>query len=116
MTHSLPPTQDLLPHPDQVQSLVSFLEHEPQPMIVLDPDYNILAANTAYLRQFGSADKPFIGHKCYRVSHHYDVPCDQAGENCPMKKARRCAVRIGSCTFITHRAGPNTSMWNCARS
>ncbi len=88
MTHSLPPTQDLLPHPDQVQSLVSFLEHEPQPMIVLDPDYNILAANTAYLRQFGSADKPFIGHKCYRVSHHYDVPCDQAGENCPMKKAR----------------------------
>ncbi|WP_204128012.1 sigma-54 interaction domain-containing protein [Pseudomonas ogarae] len=88
MTHSLPPTQDLLPHPDQVQSLVSFLEHEPQPMIVLDPDYNILAANTAYLRQFGSADRPFIGHKCYRVSHHYDVPCDQAGEHCPMKKAR----------------------------
>lgn len=88
MTHSLPTTQDPLPHPDQVQSLVSFLEHEPQPMIVLDPDYNILAANTAYLRQFGSADKPFIGHKCYRISHHYDVPCDQAGENCPMKKAR----------------------------
>ncbi|CAH0178288.1 sigma-54 interaction domain-containing protein [Pseudomonas brassicacearum] len=88
MTHSLPPTQEPLPRPDQVQSLVSFLEHEPQPMIVLDPDYNILAANTAYLRQFGSADKPFIGHKCYRVSHHYDVPCDQAGENCPMKKAR----------------------------
>ncbi|WP_339492569.1 sigma-54 interaction domain-containing protein [Pseudomonas sp. EA_15y_Pfl2_R67] len=88
MTHRLSPTQDLLPHPDQVQSLVSFLEHEPQPMIVLDPDYNILAANTAYLRQFGSADKPFIGHKCYQISHHYDVPCDQAGENCPMKKAR----------------------------
>ena len=30
----------------QVQALVSFLEHEAQPMIVLDPDYNILAANT----------------------------------------------------------------------
>ncbi|NUT86145.1 sigma 54-interacting transcriptional regulator [Pseudomonas corrugata] len=81
------PTQSL-PHSEQVQSLVSFLEHEPQPMIVLDPDYNILAANTAYQRQFGSADKPFIGHKCYQISHHYDVPCDQAGENCPMKKAQ----------------------------
>ncbi len=72
----------------QVQSLVSFLEHEAHPMIVLDPDYNILAANTAYQRQFGSVDRPFIGHKCYRISHHYDVPCDQAGEHCPMKKAQ----------------------------
>ena len=72
----------------QVQSLVSFLEHESHPMIVLDPDYNILAANTAYQRQFGNVDQPFLGHKCYRISHHYDVPCDQAGEHCPMKKAQ----------------------------
>jgi transcriptional regulator with PAS, ATPase and Fis domain len=71
----------------QVQALISFLEHDAQPMIVLDPDYNILAANTAYQRQFGTAGKPYIGHKCFRVSHHYDVPCDLAGEHCPMKKA-----------------------------
>jgi transcriptional regulator with PAS, ATPase and Fis domain len=71
----------------QVQALVSYLEHEAQPMIVLDPDYNILAANTAYQRQFATVDKPFIGHKCFRVSHHYQVPCDQAGEHCPMRKA-----------------------------
>jgi transcriptional regulator with PAS, ATPase and Fis domain len=57
-------------------------------MIVLDPDYNILAANTAYQRQFSSVDKPYIGHKCFRISHHYDVPCDQAGEHCPMIKAQ----------------------------
>jgi transcriptional regulator with PAS, ATPase and Fis domain len=76
-----------LRHAPQVQALVSYLEHESQPMIVLDPDYNILAANTAYQRQFGTTDRPYIGHKCYRVSHHYDVPCDQAGEHCPMKKA-----------------------------
>ena len=43
----LPTPPDAVPRPDQVQSLVSFLEHEPNPMIVLDPDYNILAANTA---------------------------------------------------------------------
>jgi transcriptional regulator with PAS, ATPase and Fis domain len=75
-------------HTAELQSLVSFLEHEAHPMIVLDPDYNILAANTAYRRQFGSVEKPFIGHKCYQISHHYDVPCDQAGEHCPMKKAQ----------------------------
>ena len=71
-----------------VQSLISFLEHEVQPMIVLDPDYTILAANVAYQRQFGSINQPVIGHKCYRISHHYDAPCDQAGEHCPMKKAQ----------------------------
>ena len=70
-----------------MQSLVSFLEHEPQPMIVLDPDYNIIAANVAYKRQFGIADAPLLGRKCYQVSHHYNMPCDQAGEHCPMKKA-----------------------------
>ena len=78
---------DALRTAPQVQALISFLEHESQPMIVLDPDYNILAANTAYQRQFGTVDKPYIGHKCYRISHHYDLPCDQAGEHCPMKKA-----------------------------
>ncbi|MEG0883011.1 MAG: sigma 54-interacting transcriptional regulator [Janthinobacterium sp.] len=71
-----------------VQTLISFLEHEVQPMIVLDPDYTILAANVAYQRQFGSIGQPVTGHKCYRISHHYDAPCDQAGEHCPMKKAR----------------------------
>ena len=86
---SQPPLAADPPAPSaQVQSLVSFLEHESHPMIVLDPDYNILAANTAYQRQFGSVDQPFLGHKCYRISHHYDVPCDQAGEHCPMKKAQ----------------------------
>ena len=71
----------------QVQAVVSFLEDEAQPMMVLEPGYNILAANTAYQRQFGTVDRPYIGHKCFRISHHYEVPCDQAGEHCPMKKA-----------------------------
>jgi DNA-binding NtrC family response regulator len=87
-SHSLPPMSGTaLRSAPQIQALISFLEHESQPMIVLDPEYNILAANTAYQRQFATAGKPYIGHKCYRVSHHYDVPCDRAGEHCPMKVA-----------------------------
>ena len=57
-------------------------------MIVLDTDYNILAANPAYQRQFASPDTSVLGRKCYAVSHHYSVPCDQAGEHCPMRKAQ----------------------------
>ncbi len=72
----------------QVQALISFLEHDDEPMIVVDTDYRILAANGAYRRQFASTDRPFQGEHCFRVSHGYEVPCDQAGEHCPMRKAR----------------------------
>ncbi len=70
-----------------VSALVSYLEQDAQPMIVLDPAYRILAANAAYRRQFGTAGDVHVGRHCYQVSHHYDVPCDQAGEHCPMKQA-----------------------------
>ena len=70
-----------------LQALLSYLEQESQPMIVLDLDYSILAANTAYRRQFGAVARPYLGQPCYRISHGYDVPCDQAGEHCPMRKA-----------------------------
>ncbi len=90
-TVTAPPHDPVPPSPlralPQVQALISYLEHEPQPMIVLDPNYRILAANTAYRRQFAAVDRPYLGHECFRISHHYDVPCDQAGEHCPMKKA-----------------------------
>ncbi|MDB5996483.1 MAG: helix-turn-helix, Fis-type [Pseudomonas sp.] len=71
----------------RMQTLVSYLEHDAQPTIVLDVDYNIIAANPAYQRQFGVEGKPHVGEKCYRVSHQFAVPCDQAGEHCPMRKA-----------------------------
>ncbi|MFI8559818.1 sigma-54 interaction domain-containing protein [Pseudomonas putida] len=70
-----------------ILALVSYLEHDALPTIVLDTDYNILAANAAYRRQFGDAERAPLGEKCHRVSHHYAVPCDQAGEDCPMRKA-----------------------------
>ncbi|MFJ4383272.1 sigma-54 interaction domain-containing protein [Pseudomonas sp. NPDC089408] len=70
-----------------ILALVSYLEHDALPTIVLDTDYNILAANAAYRRQFGQHDHAPLGEKCHKVSHHYAVPCDQAGEHCPMRKA-----------------------------
>ncbi|WP_027820353.1 sigma-54 interaction domain-containing protein [Paraburkholderia bannensis] len=81
-------TSTSLPYmaPD-VGALVSYLEYDPLPAIVLDPQYQILAANRAYQRQFGVEGQAHVGRKCYQVSHHYDVPCDQAGEHCPMKRA-----------------------------
>jgi transcriptional regulator with PAS, ATPase and Fis domain len=81
------PSDHRLASTPQVQALVSFLEHEAQPMMVLDPQYRILAANTAYRRQFAPAGRPFAGRQCFRVSHDFDAPCDHSGEHCPMKQA-----------------------------
>jgi len=85
MTSPELPTPDT-PLPD-VSALVSYLEYDPLPAIVLNPQYEILAANRAYQRQFGVEGQAHVGRRCYQVSHHYDVPCDQAGEHCPMKRA-----------------------------
>lgn len=85
-SHDLTPTSLPYMAPD-VGALVSYLEYDPLPAIVLDPQYQILAANRAYQRQFGVEGQAHVGRRCYQVSHHYDVPCDQAGEHCPMKRA-----------------------------
>lgn len=71
----------------QLEALLSYLEHDSAPMMVLDPAYQVLAANTAYQRQFAATGTSPVGRKCYEVSHHYDRPCDQAGEHCPMRQA-----------------------------
>ncbi len=76
-----------MPSPNPLSALASFLEHEADPMIILDTDYNVMAANEAYQRHYGADGSTYLGHKCYRVSHHYDLPCDQAGEHCPMRRA-----------------------------
>lgn len=66
--------------------LVSLLNSFPEPRILLDARYRILAANAAYRREFGTRRK-IVGNFCYALSHHYDKPCDQAGENCPLRDA-----------------------------
>ena len=80
--------------------LVSFLEGLPDPHILLDDRYRILAANGAYRRQFGSsggteggAAGSVVGRTCHAVSHHASVPCDQAGESCPLAQARASGQR-----------------------
>lgn len=72
--------------------LVSFLEGLPEPHILFDTQYRILAANAAYRHQF-SPERSVVGRTCYEVSHHFSLPYDQAGESCPLAKARESGQR-----------------------
>jgi transcriptional regulator with PAS, ATPase and Fis domain len=70
-----------------LSELASFLEGFDEPRIVMDSDYQILAANQAYRCEFDSCQS-VVGRKCYEVSHHFSTPCDQAGESCPLQDSR----------------------------
>jgi DNA-binding NtrC family response regulator len=67
--------------------LISFLDGQAEPSIVMDADYRIVAANSAYTREFAQG-RNVNGKACYEVSHHFNVPCDQAGESCPLRMSQ----------------------------
>ena len=54
------------------------------PAILLDRHYRIVTANRAYRDAYGEG-QPLGQRHCYEVSHGFDVPCDEAGEDCPLK-------------------------------
>jgi transcriptional regulator with PAS, ATPase and Fis domain len=55
-----------------------------EPAILINRDYEVLLSNAPYRQRYGlTSNHP--KRKCYQVSHHYERPCDQAGESCPLK-------------------------------
>ena len=66
--------------------LASFLETLPEPHILCDRDYRIVAANAAYRGKCAHFAQ-VLGKTCYEVSHRYRAPCDQAGEVCPLARS-----------------------------
>jgi transcriptional regulator with PAS, ATPase and Fis domain len=73
--------------PDIIPDINAILECLDDPAILLSPDYRILHSNSAYQDLYGDALSLRSRH-CYEVSHRYKVPCDQAGESCPLQQSR----------------------------
>lgn len=66
--------------------LESVIEAVESPFVVIDKNYTIIAANSAYHTAYGVSAKDIIGQKCHKISHHSDLPCHLNGEDCPHKK------------------------------
>ncbi|MGI1677866.1 MAG: sigma-54 dependent transcriptional regulator [Cellvibrionaceae bacterium] len=64
------------------------LEAYDSPAILVSSDYEILSTNSLYQDQFGDLDLN-SSPNCYQVSHGFEVPCDQAGESCPLNAAKK---------------------------
>lgn len=68
---------------DEKPSCEQVMNLFPNPFVIIDQHYTIVAANQQYIDQFGAID--IVGHKCHKVSHHSDVPCSKNGEVCPLE-------------------------------
>ena len=66
-------------------AITSLLNAISDPAVLLNLNYEICAANDAYRRTFAN-EEDILQRHCYEVSHGYSVPCDQAGEHCPLRQ------------------------------
>jgi|GEM_PF-1943189 len=76
-------TQQLADSENYYRSLIHNLHED---IIVIDSNYTITDMNNSFLATVGQSAEDVIGHNCYEVSHGYDNPCDQYGEECPLRK------------------------------
>ncbi len=77
--------------------VAALLDCLPDPAIIIGSDHRILAANESYRRKFMGGER-VRGRRCYEVSHHHSIPCDQAGEACPITQS----LSNQEATRVTH--------------
>ena len=56
----------------------------PNPFMVIDKQYRIVAANQIYCQHYRVKPEAVIGRFCYEISHRASSPCHLNGEHCPM--------------------------------
>ncbi|MBI4685249.1 MAG: response regulator [Nitrospirae bacterium] len=61
------------------------LESLTHSLVVINPEYRISSANSTSGKYAGMPVENIIGEHCYKVSHHSDIPCFEAGEDCAVK-------------------------------
>jgi PAS domain S-box-containing protein len=86
-------TDDSQPSCEQIINIL------PDPFVVIDRGFRIIAANRNYLKHYGySRPAEVVGRYCYEVSHHVDAPCSQHGEHCPLETV----FETGQATQVMH--------------
>src|SRR5690606_39775932 len=73
-------------------AITSLLNAISDPAVLLNLDYEICAANDAYRRTFAN-DEEILQRHCYEVADGYRVPCDRAGEPCPLRQCLETGQR-----------------------
>jgi len=69
--------------------LQSLIDVQDNPFVLIDENYQIVAANRAYCLNYGVDREKVLGRYCYEISHLSAVPCHQNGEDCPHQEVFR---------------------------
>ncbi len=64
----------------------SLINHIHEDILVIDRDYRITAVNKTFLTTSGRTREEVIGKYCYEISHGYNTPCEDHGEECMLSK------------------------------
>lgn len=70
----------------QQASFQSLIDTHDNPVVLIDGQYRIVAANQAYREAYGVAAAELRGRHCYEISHRRDSPCHLHGEDCPHQR------------------------------
>ena len=76
-------TKQLADSEHYYRSLIYSLHED---VMVIDGNYAITDMNSSFLASVGRSAEEVIGHHCYEISYGYDNPCDQYGQECPLRK------------------------------
>lgn len=87
--------------PSPKLSLRSVVASYPLPFIVIDENYEVIAANDAFRRRYDIHRENLLGRHCYELSHGNDRPCHELGEDCPYQRVHESGQPY-SCVHI-HR-------------
>ena len=66
--------------------LQSLIDIQADPFVLIDENYQIVAANRAYCENYALEMNAVVGRRCHEVSHLSSVPCHQNGEDCPHRE------------------------------
>ena len=69
------------------------------PIMVIDSNYQIVAANGSACSSFCLSLERIVGNKCFKISHNLDTPCWQHEALCPAK----VAFELKKKTAVIHR-------------
>lgn len=63
--------------------LISLVNSHEKPFVVINKNYQIMAVNAAYEKEYNIVLKESVGKMCYQVIRGRDTPCKQGGDECP---------------------------------
>ena len=84
---------------DSEQFIRRILDTVDEGFIVIDRDFRIVIANSAYCRQYGTSCYEVIGRPCYEISHKALRPCYESGEDCAVRRV----FEEGAASTALHR-------------